>query len=159
MNTYFQGHDILRIQIGLDAFLPGESCEAIKPPSPESFRQVTLAPDLPSFMIENRVERHIHILKCLWSKSKDTKMIMAIFDRIWALVVKFEVDMLASRVPDELLLRGTTRRALAITKFLELSGNKEIWLKEKLRTANRLMILLEDQPRYISELKHDKTSK
>lgn len=85
---------------------------------------------------------------------------MAVYNRIRILLVKFEVDMFVSSKPaDFSLLQGITLQAYAKMKFVELSGESERWVSDKLKAADKLMVLLEGQPRYISELKHNQTTK
>lgn len=162
-DIYSQGLDIRKIESVLGAF----SQEDVTIPAAEDLHRVTLAPDLQSSVpdpqsltSEDRMKKHINMLQCLGSELGKTRTIMAVYDRIRVLLVKFEVDMLVSSKPANFSLpQGITLQAYAKMKFVELSGESERWLSDKLKAADKLMVLLEGQPRYISELKHNQITK
>lgn len=148
-----------RIEAALESFLPEEECDTtIRLPSPTELEIVALAPNLRPSEADSRLKKHIEILRCLTSKTKESMLTLAIFDRIWVLLVQFEVEMIKlSENPK--LDWGCTQQSYAKKEFEKQCGESSQWVTKILIKARRFMILFNAQPTYLAELKYNQASK
>lgn len=155
------GTDKAKIQAALNVFLSTDECETIEVPS---FHE--LGTDLKSDNIisaresaaGSRLEKHGKTIIGFMSKSNDRKQAFAIYDRIDALLVQFDVDMVRLS-PAVFGRRGLTHQANALTEVAKSWNKTEIWLKTELKKASKYMMLSEEHPSYLSELRHHGASK
>lgn len=158
---YFKGLSISKIEEALQAFDPVGSCETLQLPPLQDMglNQAFERPPSPvEAERESRMRRHVETIKSFISKSGDIRKTMVIYDRIHVLLIQFEVDML--RTTEDLSgIKRSTRQSSAITKFAQLCDETESWVKDHLRKANKYMLLSEEHPSYLTELKHNRASK
>ncbi|EKG13817.1 hypothetical protein MPH_08998 [Macrophomina phaseolina MS6] len=152
----FSNVNIQNIRAVLNLFLPVESCEKLLLP-PLHDLGIGLASDHRLSETESRLAKHIEAIKSFKSESDAAKTTIAIYDRINILLLRFEVDMLQPN-DDVAFSQGCTHKAYAITQVAQLWEASEIWVKWQLRKANKLIMLMEDHPSYIAELKRRSTT-